>query len=421
LQSRLSIARGSAAARLPKLIGALLAGISLGAVTAHAQDATWKAAPATNNWNAGGNWTPDSVPTGTANFGASNTTTLTFSTASTSIGTIRFDAGAPAYTFNILGNKNLDVTGTGIVNNSGNAPTFNLDTQLEAGAARLRFFNSSTAGNATILGSRSGGPEFFNTSTAGTSKIFVNLFGNAIFHDSSTAGNATIGAGGGLFNGAVFFQDSSKAGTATISANLDGAVSFANSSSADHATISTTISSGTLTFQDNATAANATINNAARTTFTGSSKAADATINNVGGPSDNPLLVFTVDATAGNATITTGDRAVTEFTGNSSGGQARFIVDTGGIFDISAMSPSGTTAGSIAGGGRFFLGSKTLIVGSNNLSTEVSGVIGDGGRFGGGCVLSLLLLLPRRGSRERVRDEQERQQRDGLKSAVPEE
>ena len=41
------------------------------------------------------------------------------------------------------------------------------------------------------------------------------------------------------------------------------------------------------------------------------------------------------------------------------------------------------TAGSIAGAGNYFLGSKTLTVGSNNLSTQVSGIISDGGASGG--------------------------------------
>ena len=47
------------------------------------------------------------------------------------------------------------------------------------------------------------------------------------------------------------------------------------------------------------------------------------------------------------------------------------------------MSSAGATAGSIEGAGNYFLGSKTLTVGSNNLSTEVNGVIQDGGFFGG--------------------------------------
>ena len=47
---------------------------------------------------------------------------------------------------------------------------------------------------------------------------------------------------------------------------------------------------------------------------------------------------------------------------------------------MSSLSSGVMTAGSIEGGGTFSLGSNQLIVGSNNLSTTVSGVIrGTGG------------------------------------------
>ena len=68
---------------------------------------------------------------------------------------------------------------------------------------------------------------------------------------------------------------------------------------------------------------------------------------------------------------------------NGSGGNARFITNGGGAVDISGLTSGGTTAGSIEGGGSYRLGSKSLTVGSNNLSTEVSGVIQDGGSSGG--------------------------------------
>src|SRR4029079_3447895 len=44
---------------------------------------------------------------------------------------------------------------------------------------------------------------------------------------------------------------------------------------------------------------------------------------------------------------------------------------------------AGTTAGSIEGAGTFYLGGKTLTVGSLNSSTIVSGVIADGGIIAG--------------------------------------
>ena len=67
------------------------------------------------------------------------------------------------------------------------------------------------------------------------------------------------------------------------------------------------------------------------------------------------------------------------FNDQSTGGLARIVNSIGGIVDISGLTTSGMSAGSIEGAGIFFLASKTLTVGSNNLSTEVSGVISDGG------------------------------------------
>jgi hypothetical protein len=53
-------------------IAALLAGLSLSAVAAHAQDATWNL-NGTGDFNTSTNWTPATVPTGTAFFGATKT------------------------------------------------------------------------------------------------------------------------------------------------------------------------------------------------------------------------------------------------------------------------------------------------------------------------------------------------------------
>lgn len=58
-------------------------------------------------------------------------------------------------------------------------------------------------------------------------------------------------------------------------------------------------------------------------------------------------------------------------------------MNSGGVFDMSALTTAGMTAGSIEGAGDFFLGEKELTTGLNNLSTEVSGVIADGGTAGG--------------------------------------
>jgi hypothetical protein len=48
----------------------------LAAMPARAQDATWSTIPGSSDFNTAGNWTPATVPTGTAFFGASTITAL---------------------------------------------------------------------------------------------------------------------------------------------------------------------------------------------------------------------------------------------------------------------------------------------------------------------------------------------------------
>jgi autotransporter-associated beta strand protein len=232
-----------------------LVGVCLGTGAAHAHNATWLLKPGSGNWNTAANWMPATVPTGTATFGASNTTTIGFSSiVNNSVGALVFNPGAPAYSFNIPSFTGLTITGTGVVNDSSNRPNFSITA---SGSIGLTFENGSTAGNAII----------------------------------------TINSGGRTLFGIVGqFQNRTTAGTATITTNSGGE---------------------------------------------------------------------------------------TEFFGSSTGGHARFITNSGGIFGISGLSSSGMSAGSIEGAGTYRLGSKALTVGLNNLSTQVSGTIADGGVFGG--------------------------------------
>jgi hypothetical protein len=83
---------------------------------AQAQNATWLLNPGSGDFDTA-TWTPATVP-GTAIFGASNTTTITFSRG-TFGGALQFNAGAPAYSFDISSSF-LVINGTGILNNSSN-------------------------------------------------------------------------------------------------------------------------------------------------------------------------------------------------------------------------------------------------------------------------------------------------------------
>ena len=425
---------------------ALIAGASfgLGASPAHAQSATWAGPGA--DWDTGANWLPAGVPTATAIFAGATPTSITFSAAATSIGTMQFNAGAPGYTFTqqlqppscvICTPQSLTINGTGIVNNSSNAPTF-----IDKLGGTINFVNSATAGNAQIQ-MREGTLNFENTSNAGTAVIttpdamhigiinFLNqssaananitmvgstgLAGEQLnFLDQSTAGNATItnnpglGSGGFTQFGAMGGTDTADAGTAHITNNAMSNTSFWSSTSAKNATIVNN-NGGTTQFEDQASAGNANITNTSGglTEFDAQSTAANATItNNPGGflqfgfsglypfiidtatagnaiVTNSGVVSFNSATTAGNATITTNSGGNVFFFDASTGGAARFITNAGGTFDMSGLTSGGMTAGSIEGAGNYFLGANQLTVGGNNLSTTVSGTISDGGTSGG--------------------------------------
>ncbi|HTB40674.1 MAG TPA: hypothetical protein VK777_26530, partial [Reyranella sp.] len=54
--------------------GAAALAVGLWAAAAQAQDATWLLNPGSGDFNTAANWSTNTVPAGTASFGASNTT-----------------------------------------------------------------------------------------------------------------------------------------------------------------------------------------------------------------------------------------------------------------------------------------------------------------------------------------------------------
>ncbi len=200
----------------------LLAGVCLGTVTAYAQDATWLLTPGSSDWNTDANWTPAAAPTGTATFDASNTTAITFSSPTTTVGTLQFNALAPAYSFNLSASNTLTITGTGIVNNSSNSPTFSVTGNvLPLPAAFLQFQGASTAGNATITNSNTAATDFFDSSTAGTATIINGNLGGTFFHGASTGGQATF-----ITNMGGFFDISQLTSAGTTAGSIEGGGSY---------------------------------------------------------------------------------------------------------------------------------------------------------------------------------------------------
>ncbi|WP_246735127.1 autotransporter domain-containing protein [Bradyrhizobium sp. S69] len=220
------------------------------------------------------------------------------------------------------------------------------------------FGNFATAGNASITNDSSGETDFKGNSTAANATISNTNGGNTTFLNASTAGNANISNQSattvfGRFGG----NDTSTAGQATIT-NDNGVTIFLAKTNAGTATI-TNINGGGVIFEAHASAASATITN-----------------------SSGSETVFNAFTTAANATIITNNDGATFFFDNSTGGTAQFITNGTGIVDFSGSSgPNGDgriTAGSIAGSGTYDIGvGNTLVVGGNNLSTTVSGIIAD--------------------------------------------
>ncbi len=195
----------------------------------------------------------------------------------------------------------------------------------------LDFVNANTAGITEIHNTSDffGGPgttTFFNTQSAGTAAITNEFGGGTVFGDFTVPTDAPTASGATIIN----------------------------------------VNGGYTEFNSKATAGNAQITN-----------------NNFG------TTDFYDFSTADNATITTNAGGATYFNDKSTGGTARFITSGTGFVDFSfSIGPNSDgkiTAGSIEGSGSYFIGTadtslvpfNTLTVGSNNLSTEVSGVIAD--------------------------------------------
>ena len=248
----------------------------------------------------------------------------------------------------------------------------------------LDIVNANTSGLTSIT--NDGGETYFYNSTSASAATITNkFFGATFFLDSSTAGTATIkNEFGGITNfGMPGGTDTSTAGAANIE-NIGGGTIFAASTNAGTATINNHTGGGTIFVeQSSAQSAKITNSNFGFTLFgtpfgPDTVTAGNAEITN----NADGLTSFNALSTAGNAKITTNDGGKTNFFDNSTGGNAQFITNGTGIVDFGGSIGPGSdgriTAGSIAGSGFYYIGGgNTLVTGSNNLSTTVSGVIAD--------------------------------------------
>ena len=196
---------------------ALLAGTCL-AAPAFGQE-MWLANPGSSDFTTASNWDPASVPTGIAIFGNSSITTLTFA-GSRNVDAFQFNAGAPAYTFNLTSGFGIRLNGDGIVNNSSHAPTFNVDSSV------LEFDNASSAGNA-IINLTAGTVSFLGTSTAGAAQLSAAAGTNFDFTATTGLANNNIISAGSIAGAGNFDLGANQlfVGANNLSTTVSGTIS----------------------------------------------------------------------------------------------------------------------------------------------------------------------------------------------------
>ncbi len=242
-------------------------------------------------------------------------------------------------------------------------------TDGSGGAGKLTIVDSFGGGSVILTGANTytGGTTICACGTlqlgtlATTGSIIGDITNEGRFNivNANTAGITSITTDGGFTS----FFGGNTAGTATLVNKNGGTTVFLQASSAGSANI-TNRTGGVTQFGMPAGTGTSTAGNAAIT-------------NNFHGETD-----FNAFSTAGNAIITTNSGGATYFYDNSTGGNGQFITNGTGFVDFSVSAGRGVaariTAGSIAGSGTYYVGpGSTLVIGSNNLSTEVSGLIAD--------------------------------------------
>ena len=366
----------SSMVRRKALTAAVMVMLIACAEACRAGSATWSSTPGSGDWNAAANWNPATVPNGegdSATFALSNQTNVSIHD-DTEVSAIIFAPGASLFTIGHTSSSFWFIlSGAGVVNNSG------LQQNFVVGAADefdvLQFEGTASAGVSTVYTTEPGGSQI------------ASLGGSVWFFDTSSAGQASFinkgsGIAGGSYGSVTFFSGTSAANA-----------SFLNEGSAFPD------SPGGATFFSGAFAGNATVTNNGGTTagagggtvsFTASGGSAEqGTFINNGGTAaaaGGGTTTLFQDTSAANAIMIAnggengGEGGSIVFRDFATGDDAQFKIFGNGTLSIQ-YAPFSVSIGSLEGDGIALIGSTTLIVGSNNLSTTFSGTFNGNGGF----------------------------------------
>jgi len=399
-----------------------------------AGSATWDFNPSSGDWNTAANWSPMTIPNGSADtaiFALSNKTAVSIS-ANTEVNAITFTSTATnLYTIVASPTFTLTISGLGITNNSGVAHSFVTAVNGAGDFGRIFFTNSAAAGTSIFTNNGSaaanfshgsGETAFFDTSTA-DSCTFINKGatgsgtnskgGRTVFHDSSTAGNAnfTNMAGMGVGTSATIFLDDSTAangfftndgGGTGVPFGEGGQTMFLNNSTAASGTFVNNGATagggfgGATVFHDNSTAGNGMfINNGGAasgvaalgggaTFFFGTSTAANGTfINNAapasgaeGGVTEFGLDFFNFSPSAGSGTFINNGATISGAVGGKT------VFKNASTADAATLIANGGTNGG-SGGAIFFeeksTGGTSRVEVFGNGFLDISGHLGHAG------------------------------------------
>jgi autotransporter-associated beta strand protein len=406
--------------RASGVVALVLAGTAFCTAAARAQNATWLTSPGGNDFDTGSNWSTGTVPTGTASFNTSNTTSLTFST-NTTIGGWTFNAGASNYTFS--NSNNLAFIGSGILINGGSAAITNnqfiiFQNSATAGSATItndihgliEFSGTSTAGNATII--NNSGILFLVNSTGGNAAIVNNAAGYGLDFSagSGPAGNNQLSVGSIAGAGTVYLgADQLTVGSNNLSTNVSGVISDCGPSGtacespgasggslvkigtgtltlsgANTYSGGTVIDAGTLTFSGagllGATTGTTTIN-AGGVLDLGGTTQTQATVNLSGGTVQNGALDAPIDSAGGTINGIGGTASVTTTAGTTfvegSNAYTGATAVNGGTLDVigsitNSSSVTVNSGGTLTGTGTVDLATATIMSGG----TFIPGTVG---------------------------------------------